>query len=142
MLILDYQHWERSKVPIICEMYKDERCPCLQNCFVHAICSKTCQPMRDYITINIAETLAYLREHMGKSYYDKIETGQNYEGKAIFEGLVNLHYHTVLQDDGIYDEWACIMNRFYYTMKRSYEISKNHCKADPTAQLHQFFIGV
>jgi hypothetical protein len=78
--------------------------------------------MRDYVASTVEETLSYLKEHMGMKYYDKVETGQIFKSNSIFEGLVNLCYHTVLQDDG--------------------KIAKNHCGVDPTANIDRFFIGM
>ena len=142
MLVLDYHKWDRLKMPIVCEMFQDERCPCLKNCVILGNCTQTCESMRDYVASTVEETLSYLKEHMGMKYYDKVETGQIFKSNSIFEGLVNLCYHTVLQDDGIYDEWACLTKRFVFTMKRSYQIAKNHCGVDPTANIDRFFIGM
>jgi hypothetical protein len=142
MLVLDYHHWDRLKMPVVCEMFKDERCPCLKNCIIIANCTKACQPMQDYIYTNISETLSYLKEQLGMNYYRLVETDQTFKAKNIFEGLVNLRYHTVKQDDGVFEEWMCITNRFIFTMKRSYQIALNHCGVDSTARIDHFFIGM
>lgn len=141
MLILDYHNWDQSKMPIICEMFKDKRCPCLKNCIILPNCTKACNPMGDYIITNVSETLSYLREHLGNKYYNHVEKGQTMKAVYIFEGLVNLHYHTVAQDEGIYDEWACLTKRFVYAMKRSYQIAKNKCLTKSNSNMDHFTIA-
>lgn len=139
MLLLDYDQWDETKIPVVSAMFNDGRCPCYKNeCVVKSICTKVCEEMHRYTVTNLHKTLAYLRDNMGASYYGKIEKlkYQFISSSDAFECLIALQDKT-----GSFEELKYITNRYIFTIKRSVEIVKNMKRATQgSTPLEYFFI--
>jgi hypothetical protein len=146
MLLLDFDNWKQEDIPVVSEMFKDERCPCYKNeCFITPMCTDTCEEMNNYSVINISETLAYLRDRLRASYYKRIDTDAHrfIRSSLIFKALVDMQYKLDMEQEIIFDEWVCITNRYIFTIKRSVEIAKNMQRiSNDDSKLEYFFIGM
>jgi len=142
VITLDYHNWDRTIIPIIAEMFEDERCPCLNNCVVSSICTQACEEMTSYLSVTISETISYLRCEMGTRFYNEVYNADIFPSSNILKGLVNLKYHTVRQEKLVFEQWACITKRFIYSMKRVHQIAVNANRKNSKITIEHFVMGL